>query len=361
MHAYYIFYFFIVIFFLFSQKILIEKKTKNFFYFLFIITIIIFTGLRNNIGGDWIIYNENYIANGEEFSFNKYNIRSDYGWELISYLSYKLGFSIHMLNFISSIFFFLCLHNFIKIYYSKLLVYIISFPIIIVILLMGYSRQAIAFAFLLLILSSLFKDRFLPAFIYLCIGIFFHKSLILFFLLFLIFPRKLIDKVFAKKIYFLSIIFLFFLLFLIFFIIKQDLYNLYLNYFGAAVNKNPIAQGAYQRWLINFIPALLFLIFYKKFNTNIIERRIILFFSLFSIFSIFFINYYTTGIDRYLYYFSLIQIYVFSSLPILFQKYKKIIETLIIIYYSSVLIIWFNFAHHKNAWIPYENLITSIF
>ena len=226
---------------------------------------------------------------------------------------------------------------------------------------MGYSRQAMAFCFLLLVLPNFFKEKFIKAFIFLAIGILFHKSIILFFIIFLLFPFKISLFIFLNRFNFIIIFFLFLFVLLILYLIQEDLKSLYLNYFGGSVNTNPIAEGAYYRWSVNFIPSALFIIFFQKFTNNFIERRVYLFFSFFSIFSIIFIPFYATGIDRFLYYFSLIQIYVFSQLPIIFYKYRKIIQSFIIIYYSLILLIWFNFSNHAFSWLPYNNLIFDIF
>ena len=355
------FYSLIVIFYLFSENINFNQRHKNFYYFIFLVSIVIFTGLRTNIGGDWVTYEYNYMINGLEFEFSKYSLRSDYGWELISYIFYKLGFTIHLLYFISSLFFFFSLNFFINSYDSKLLVYIISFPILIIILLMGYSRQAMAFSFLLLALPNFFKEKYVKAFIFLTIGIFFHKSLLLFFIIFLLCPIKIFRLIFLNRVNLIFIFFFSLFVLLILYLIQEDLRSLYLNYFGGSVNTNPVAEGAYHRWFVNFIPSALFIIFFQKFTNNYIEKRVYLFFSLFCIFSVIFIPYYATGIDRYLYYFSLTQIYVFSQLPIIFYKYKKIIQSFVIIYYYSILLIWLNFSYHKFAWLPYNNLLFDIF
>ena len=361
MFTYYFFYSSIILFFVFSQSIKIDKKTQSLFYFLFIITIIIFAGLRHQTGGDWKIYQENYINNGLDFQISKYNIRSDYGWELISYILFKIGFSIHMLNFISSAFFFISLNNFIRSYDSKLLVYIIIFPVIIIVLLMGFTRQAVAFSFLLLALSSFFKEKIFITFFYIIIGTLFHKSLILLLFIYFLFPFKIIYQIYNKKIYLIFLFFLLISLILTYSLIRQDFNSLIINYFGTAVDKNPIAQGAYQRWLINFIPSLLLIIFFKNFTENYVERRIFLFFSIVSIFSIILIPFFTTGIDRIMYYFSIIQIFVFAKMPFIFPKYRKFTNLFIILYYLAIFIIWINFSNHSYLWIPYDNLLFYLF
>ncbi len=329
----------------------IQSNFRDILYFLFIIFLIFFTGLRYEVGGDWVIYNENFINNSENFKIFDFSIRSDYGWELISFLLSKLTFGYVSINLISSAFFFIAFSIFISDYKYKLLAYLVSFPVIILILLMGFTRQAVAFSFLLLSLNYLFKSKFSKSFLFLLLGVFFHKSVFIFMFLYLLFP-KFIFRVFLNRIY------IFLLLILItlftFFLLYEDFYQIYTQYFGIYITSNPESQGTYFRWLLNFIPSLIFIFFYKKFDLNNIQKRVYMCFSILIILLFFAISNYSTGIDRFLYYFSIIQIYVFSNLPILFNYLKKHIIFGIIIYYFIILYVWIFYSNHSYLWIPYK-------
>ena len=359
MYIYFIFHFLIIYFFLLSINYKFDKKLSNFFYFYFILSLIFFTGLRFETGGDWSTYEYNFKNNGSDFKFLNFSVRSDYGWESIAYILYQLDLEYFILNLISSIFFFFSFSFYIKNFKYKILSYIISFPIIFIILLMGFTRQALAFSFLLISIKLITDKKFILSFIILTIGIFFHKSLLIFYFIFLLFPEKTLK--FIKKQKIINVIFysflLILLLFLIFQVIKTDLSNLYLNYFGKAVNSNPISKGAYQRWFINLIPSLIFIFFHKRFLINIYEKRIYLTFSFLSIFLILAIPFFTTGVDRILYYFFVIQIFVFSYLPVMTLRYRKIYTFLISFYYLSILFIWLKYSYHSYLWYPYKNIL----
>ena len=57
---------------------------------------------------------------------------------------------------------------------------IISFPVIILILGMGFTRQGVAFSFILLSIISLIKKQQFYFFIYIFLAVLFHKSSIIF-------------------------------------------------------------------------------------------------------------------------------------------------------------------------------------
>ena len=70
------------------------------------------------------------------------------------------------------------LSNFLKNSDNRWLALAISFPIIIVILGMGYTRQGLAFAFSLYLIRSLENRLFFLSLIYLSLAILTHKSAI---------------------------------------------------------------------------------------------------------------------------------------------------------------------------------------
>ena len=60
----------------------IKKSTSKIFTFIFGLILILFIGLRNEVGGDWGSYLRNYYITGLSFDFTSYPVRSDYGYEL---------------------------------------------------------------------------------------------------------------------------------------------------------------------------------------------------------------------------------------------------------------------------------------
>ncbi len=333
----------------FDKKI--SNNIKKFGYFFLIVFLIIFTGLRYKVGGDWFIYNENFIKNSNNFNLFDLKIRSDYGWELISFFLSKLNLGYVTLNLAASTFFFISLSIFFRRYNYKLLSFIIAFPLIIVILLMGFTRQAVAFSFLLLCLKSLFEEKFFKSFIFIFLGIFFHKSIILFLFIYFLFPGKILKFLLNNLFVLITLVFI---IIITFYSLYTDYYNIYTQYFGTNLSSNPESRGTYFRWIINFIPSLIFILFRNKFNINYIEKRIYFSFAIIIILSFFAINYYSTGTDRYLYYFSLIQVFVFANLPTLVNNLKKHLIFIILLYYLLILTIWLVYSDHSYLWTPYK-------
>ena len=115
-----------------------------------------------------------------------------------------------------------------------------------------------------------------------------------------------------------------------------------------------VSDGAFIRSIMNLIPAVIFIIFIKKFKISKSEKYFwtqMSFVSiLFSIILILYPNY--TVIDRIGYYLIALQIFVFTFLPGVFGnplKKNKFWVISVISYYFLVLFVWQNFADHNYA------------
>ena len=137
----------------------IKKKLSVFLWLLLLIIYIFVIGFRYEVGGDWTTYIHGSNLFNQNYDPFDLNIRSDYAYELVSWLSNQLGFGIYGTNFFSASAFTIALFYFCSLQPNKWLGIIISFPVIILVLGMGFTRQGVAFSFILLSLISLIKKQ----------------------------------------------------------------------------------------------------------------------------------------------------------------------------------------------------------
>jgi hypothetical protein len=158
-----------------SGKIITNKIWKIISIFL---TLII--GLRENVGGDWIPYKEGLerISSGnfEEVIFEKYEI----GFNYLSWISVNLGLGVYGVNFICAAIF---VHGLIKLSKEQpypWLALVASVPYLIIVVAMGYTRQATAIGLLMFGFGYLIKGRSIIYLLLVILATSFHKPAFLF-------------------------------------------------------------------------------------------------------------------------------------------------------------------------------------
>ncbi|MDZ7817313.1 MAG: EpsG family protein [Aliarcobacter sp.] len=137
--------------------------------------------------------------------------------------------------------------------------------------------------------------------------------------------------------------------------LSQQIDSLIVNYVDAQMQ----SEGAKIRTFMNLIPALILIIFRKKWKQNFDDFQLWFIIAVFSIFSFAIVDYASTAVDRIALYFLPIQMIVFGRLNILLKNIipSSIVNLSIAIYYFTVLFVWLVFAKTAFAWIPYQNIL----
>ncbi len=348
MSIYWIFYSLISIFSL--KLIKFETNLSKLLNFIFLIILIVFIGLRYDVGGDWDIYKNDFYENISSFNLLKFDYVRDFGYEFLSYLIFKLEFEIYVLNLILAVLFVYSLNKFsINFTDNYWIIFVIAFPYLITVGAMGFVRQAAAVSFILLSLCY-FQKKDLIKFLIIFLGaLLFHKSSAI------LLPFLLISNLKLNIKFNLIIIILFFLAYII---ISPEIARIS-SYFSESSKYSSL--GVIPRIILNLLPGLMFLLFFKKlrFNNNI--DIVIILITFFQILILFFINDNTsTFIDRLIINFYFIQLLVFSRLYLILPSHKIAINILIIIFYAMIYYTWMQYSAHSYAWIPYKNIIFEI-
>ena len=325
------------------------KNLDKFFWLIFITLLTLFLGFRYEVGGDWGIYRHNFFDNADKFYYLYFDLRSDYLFDLLSWIIHSLGFNFITLNLICSVIFIYAISSFCLYQKQPWLALMIAIPHLIIVVSMGYVRQATALAFIMLAISNIIKKNDIKFILFIIIAILFHKSAIL-----IIIPLLFIDK---KIISMKNIILLLLLLFFIF-LFNIEIKHLIRNYIGMGRNTNfyDTSTGVYFRIIMNLIPAVCCLIYGKYLSDNDIEKKLFFIISLLILLSSLFIFHYSTFVDRIIIYLSIIQIYVFSRLSSLCKTNINffLVNISIVAFYLITLYVWLNYARFSFQWIPYK-------
>tara|TARA_Y100000991_G_scaffold134526_1_gene101357 strand:- start:1959 stop:2666 length:708 start_codon:yes stop_codon:yes gene_type:complete len=232
----------------------------------------------------------------------------------------------------------------------------ISYPYFVVVVGMGPIRQASAIGFLLLTFIFIEKRKNNLILISSFLSMLFHHSSIVI-NLFIISKFNSFLKLKKRKIF--SYLFYLILTAIILYNFPHIINKLYIyiSFYGTE-SINP-AKGVIFVWLINFLPSIIFLSNYSKFNFKSSLKNFFktVSFLVIGIFPLLFIN--SVLAYRFILYFLPSSIYITSYIPeIEFFNLKKntIFFSLIFLCFLS-LIIWLKYAYHAYCWLPYQNTL----
>lgn len=303
-------------------------------------------GFRDVIGPDWYPY-IGYYERTLSLSFLEVLQSSDPGYYFLNFLSSFVDGGVYLVNFLSAILFVTGIVAFCKSQSNMWVAISISIPYLIIVVGMGYTRQAIAIGLVLLGLSYLSKERLYLFFVWVLIAAAFHKSAVL------MLP---LAGLASSKSKILSIIWTSIITLVGGYLFLFSQVDVLLDrYTGDGAYES---SGAIFRVFLNVVPAIIYLCFYKKLGYTKKDNIWILL-SILAIVCIPLVFLASTATDRVALYIIPLQIYVFSNLHMMFSdSYKRTLVVLgVTIYYMASLLVWLNFAGHIEAWVPYKSVL----
>ena len=337
---------------LFSDHVTPTRKVNEIFLYFVIAFFIFFVGFRDDVGGDWGRYRNYYefqLKPNDIFSFQKiFKSGHDAGYEFLQLIFLNLNLEFYFFTLFLGLIYICALANIAKKNDYKIFTFLIALPFLILIVGMGYIRQATALGFIIFALDQLNKSKSINFFILIFLAILFHKSALIFA------PFILINS--KKKI--IILIPLLFLSFFIYYFLYIDLTRLFTLYLGSLQHLE--SGGAMIRYFFNLVPAIIFLSYSKILSNNNIEKKIYLTISVIILLFFPLVIYSSTSADRLLVYFSIIQLLVYPRINRLFNDskfsivYIKYTHIFIMISYFIFLYTWFSFSTFSDVWVPYQ-------
>ena len=350
------------------------KNLKLFFEAILFILLIIFSGLRYEVGGDW----ENYIVQFKgfaNFGFPSVAIftSSDPIYITINILSHKLGTGIELVNLICSMVFFSGYYLFVKKYGHNVLSILAPFLFIFLILSMGFSRQCLSIGFILYSLYFYIDKKYFLQVFFILLALLSHKSSIIFFIFFFIsifFNRiKFINttelqiiKKNSLKIFFIALV----VLLIFFLVIFRDLQRLTEVYFiydrdlSIKLHQTRTSSGVIYKYPILLFFSLFYLISRNKLKfINNCERNIFDTYLILSLSILPLLGFFSLLVDRLLiYFYPFIGIFIVKFLnDCVDTKHHFKIYIFCSLLSFLMTFTWLKFANHSHFWIPYKNIL----
>ncbi len=299
-------------------------------------------GLRYEVGGDWETY-QFLFSYARYADLGRLLQLGDPGYQLLNWFAQRVGNDIWVVNLVCGSIFAWGLYRFCRVQPDSWLAFTVAIPYLVVVVGMGYSRQAVAIGILMAGLASLARGASILKFtIYVAAAALFHKTAVV------VLPLVIFAGERNRLLNVLAGVAGTFLLYDLF--LAESLEGFVRNYIETEYS----SQGAAIRLMMNAVPAVIFLLFRKRLRFHPTEERIWFFFSLASLAMplLLAIVPSSTVIDRLALYLIPMQIAV---LPRLRYRFSGKLGTVLVIGYSGlVLFVWLNFAVHADYWVPYR-------
>jgi hypothetical protein len=302
-------------------------------------------GYRFEVGGDWLNYLWNYLDARYLTLAELVSERGDPAYSLVTVISTQAEWDIYGINLICGGIFSAGLLVFCRSQPRPWLALLIAIPYLVIVVGMGYTRQAAAIGLLMLALVNLGRNKVAKFVFWLALGAAFHKSALI------ILPIAILAKV--RNPWWTAFwvgamgILLYFLL------LAEFTDPLIENYVVAEYG----SEGAAIRVSMNVVLAMIYLLYRNRLTENAFERGLWTWVALLAIVFVPLLMFSpsSTAVDRVALYLIPIQLYVLSRLPELFPRTEQRLPVLGVVAVSGMVqFVWLNFATHAQFWIPYR-------
>lgn len=344
-----------------SFNALNNRKISLFTYILILVIFTILIGLRFEIGPDWVLYSK-MMERAKDLNLSEIFFEVEPGFAFFNWIGAQLD-AIYLVNSLSALIFLTGLISYAKKQTYPWLSLTIAFPILIVMVGMGLTRQSIALGIEFFSLVAMDERKYIKSLIILLAASLFHISSIF---LFVLYAPQVLKNIFRPKLIIVLVP-----IFSIFIVLFLDNIEYVINaYFDVYIINKHNLNFSYNlsSVILKILPtvfASVILIFNKfkffalsnKENVHLYERMAYLVLILFSYLILRPQN--TIFIDRFAIYLYPLTIYVFNK-TIDFKFFNISRFDYHLIYISGAFLyttIWLFFAYHRYDFVPYKNFL----
>ena len=300
-------------------------------------------GLRFQVGGDWKPYEYIFAAARYE-TLGTLPAIADPGYYLINIAVQWLGGDLWLVNVLCAAIFTWGLMRFAEAQERPWLATLVAIPYLVIVVAMGYTRQAVSIGLIMAGLVTYFRTGSLIRFaVFVLFAATFHKTAIV------AVPLVAFGNERGRVINVLVALAITYLLYYLF--LSATVGLLVTNY----IDRRYGSEGAGIRVAMSVVPALLFLARRRLMGFSDRERAVWRNMSLAALgcLLLLLLTPSSTAVDRLALYVIPLQLAVLSR-PRSIMTSEGFGTILIIFYAAAVQFTWLNFAHHASYWLPYR-------
>jgi len=307
------------------------------------VIVVILIGLRYKVGGDWDSYVD-IFHEAKATTFTRALELGDPGYQTINWFVVQQGIGIWLVNLVCAVIFGWGLLRFCAAQPRPWLAFAIAVPYLVIVVAMGYTRQAVALGILMAGLARQTQGASILSFaFYVAAAALFHSTAVI------VFPIVAWSSRGSPVIniaLIISIGFMFYRMFL-----GQTMDRLITNYIETEYS----SQGALIRVSMNMVAAVCFVGLRNRLGFSEHEYKMWRNFSLAAFLMMLLIAFVpsSTAIDRISLYLMPLQIAVISRVPLV-GKNNTLTAIGVMTYLFLVQFVWLNYAQFASYWVPYR-------
>lgn len=300
-------------------------------------------GFRYEVGGDWSTY-QYWFSYAERVDLGRLLKFGDPAYQLLNWGVAQLGLEIWAVNLICGAIFAWGLWRFCKAQPEPWLAFALAIPYMVIVIAMGYTRQAVALGILLAGLASFHRNSSALRFaIYVAIAALFHKTAVVAFpLVALANPRNR----------FLNLLIVIAASYLLYGLFLEDAMEQYVQHY---IKAEYSSQGAGIRIAMTMLAAIALWLTRGRLGLDETEWKLWRNFSLAAVAALvlLFVLPSSTAVDRVSLYIIPLQLAVLSRVPLAIGS-PVAGRALVLAYSALVEFVWLNYAQFARLWVPYQ-------
>jgi hypothetical protein len=300
-------------------------------------------GLRYRVGGDWDTYDYwfSFASRGDLARVLKYG---DPAYQMLNWGIAQLGLQVWAVNLVCGAIFAWGLWRFCRAQPEPWLGFAVAIPYMVIVIAMGYTRQAVALGILMAGLASFHRNSSTIRFaVYVAAAALFHKTAVVAFpLVALANPRNR----------FLNLLIVIATSWLLYGLFLGDAMEQFVQHY---IKAQYSSQGAAIRVIMTLFAALILWIGRRAFALTDTERRLWRNFSFAAVAALILLLVLpsSTAVDRISLYIMPLQVAVLSRVPL--ATGSRMGGRVAVLGYSALVqFVWLNYAQFAKAWVPYQ-------
>jgi len=317
------------------------------------IVLTLFIGLRHEVGGDWFSYIP-YLTRAEGLSLTEALSWDDPGYNALNWFFASQPWGIYGVNLVSASIFSAGLVLFCRSQQRPWLALCMAIPYLVIVVAMGYTRQAVAIGLIMPGLLALEHGRLRPFLVSTGAAAAFHSTALV--MLVFVVPAVPGRSLTMRALRLLLLL-----------IIGGALVQTFLaarveGFVGGYISDEYKSEGAAIRVAMNLLPGVLLLLWPKRFELTQQQLRLwraMAFTALGCAVALVLLPSNSTAVDRIALYVIPLQLVVGSRLPgtQLFGLTPVQLLVSVLGFCLVVEFVWLNFATHASGWLPYANVL----